>query len=253
MLNTELSTNSSPAILAIIDKVAADPQCNFDKVEQLLSFHCTMLEREASQSYAEAMALCQAEMPAIATDSENTQTRSQYASLDTIVINTKSIYTRNGFAISFGTGSADKDGDIRVTLEAMHNGGHSKHYHIDLPPDLAGIKGTVTKTNIHAAGSTFSYAKRYLFCMVFNIAVGEEDTDGVPAQSSCTVDQATQIDNLCEATGKTQEDCFALLNEKFKTHYDGMAHLTQSHAQYMIERLNYSLNKTKGSAASENN
>jgi len=64
-----------------------------------------------------------------------------------------------------------------------HSAGHTRKYWVDLPLDQAGIKGTVNKTPMHATGSTFSYGRRYLVVMIFNISVIGEDDDGVAAGS----------------------------------------------------------------------
>ena len=60
----------------------------------------------------------------------------------------------------------------------MHEAGHTKRYHVDLPIDSTGIKGSVNKTGVHANGSTYSYARRYLTMMIFNVVLTNEDNDG---------------------------------------------------------------------------
>lgn len=57
----------------------------------------------------------------------------------------------------------------------MHEAGHTKRYYVDLPIDSTGIKGSVNKTGVHANGSTYSYARRYLTMMIFNVVLTNED------------------------------------------------------------------------------
>lgn len=59
-----------------------------------------------------------------------------------------------------------------------HVGGHCKRYEGDFPLYKAGAKGNDNKTAIQATGSTFSYARRYLTYLIFNLTVADEDTDG---------------------------------------------------------------------------
>lgn len=174
----EVVVDNAAPILSIIQQVASDPNSDVDKMERLLKMHNDMVDRDALQAYMVSMKECQSEMPIVARDTENKQTNSSYAKYESIITKTLPIYTGCGFSISFGTDISPIQGYVRITAELMHSGGHSKDYFVDLPPDGAGIKGTVNKTGVHAAGSTFSYGKRYLFCMIFNIAIADEDNDG---------------------------------------------------------------------------
>ncbi len=47
-----------------------------------------------------------------------------------------------------------------------------------MPADGKGAKGGDVMTKTHAVGAAKSYGKRYLLKDIFNIAIGEEDTDG---------------------------------------------------------------------------
>ena len=239
-------SNSAP-ILAIIQQVAADPNSDVDKMERLMAMHIGMVERDSIAAYKKAMSLCQSEMPAVVKDSTNTQTSSSYAKFETILMTTQPVYTSHGFAISFGTDISPIPGHIRITAELMHQAGHSKDYFVDLPPDGSGIKGVTNKTGVHAAGSTFAYGKRYLFCMIFNIAVADEDNDGVARQQSQLVyisaAAAVEIGGLAKEVNKTEEECLAYINKQFGVNCDQLANLTDQQGQALIDRLNISLSK----------
>ena len=245
-LQPAAADNAAP-ILALIQQVANDPNSDVDKMERLMAMHIDMVERDAVQAYKKAMSICQSEMPIVVKDAVNDQTDSLYAKFENILITTQSTYTRNGFALSFGTDLSPINGYIRITCEVMHMCGHSKDYFVDLPPDLTGIRGTANKTGIHAAGSTFSYGKRYLFCMIFNIAVANEENDGTggPAAQISYISEAdeAEIVKLCKATSKAVESCFAYLNKQFGTNYDSLSNLSPEHGTVMINRLEISLAK----------
>jgi hypothetical protein len=148
-----------------------------DKMERLFAMHQTMLKGQAETVFNAALARAQARMGPVATNATNTQTTSRYAKLAAINKVITPIYTEEGFAISFDTADSPKDGYLRTIAILSHSGGHSRTYHIDMPPDEMGAKGTVNKTKVHATGSTSSYARRYLVCMIFNVTT-EDDTDG---------------------------------------------------------------------------
>jgi hypothetical protein len=67
---------------------------------------------------------------------------------------------------------------MRVLCHVSHSAGHERTYQIDMPADGKGAKGGDVMTKTHAAGAAASYGMRYLLKMIFNLAVGEDDTDG---------------------------------------------------------------------------
>lgn len=175
------TSNSTGNLLTIIENAASNEHVDADKMMKLIDVQERIYDKNAQIAFNKSMALCQQEMPTIVKDAENQQTNSKFAKYETIIINAKPVYTKHGFSLSFGTDTSPIEGHIRVTCEVMHESGHCKNFYVDLPPDQAGIKGTVNKTAMHATGSTYSYGKRYLFCMIFNIAIANEDDDGVKA------------------------------------------------------------------------
>ena len=87
------------------------------------------------------------------------------------------IYTAEGISISFDTADSPTVGLKRIIAIVSHSQGHSRHYHLDIPLDDAGAQGKVNKTAVQATGSSNSYARRYLVCMIFNVTT-EDDNDG---------------------------------------------------------------------------
>jgi len=162
-------------------------------------------KNEARKAYAADMVRCQKAMPAVIADSPNDQTESFYAKLGKITAAITPIYTKHGFSISFGEEIAAKEGDIRITARVMHKLGHGETFFYDLAPDLAGIKGSVNKTPIHAKASSTTYAQRYLTKMIFNLAILSEDDDGNAAGGTApgriTEEQGMELDALVSENG----------------------------------------------------
>ena len=165
------------ALLDAIARAAADPATDMDKMERLFAMHQTMVKQDAETAFNAAMSRAQAKMQPVLKNKDNTQTASKYADLAVIVDAIKPIYTDEGFSISFDTAEAPRENYLRVIAIVAHKGGHSRQYHLDLPPDETGAKGTVNKTRVHATGSTNTYARRYLICMAFNVQTFD-DKDG---------------------------------------------------------------------------
>jgi hypothetical protein len=121
---------------------------------------------------------CQQQMKRIATDMENPQTRSRYASYAQIDRTIRPIYTEEGFSLSFGDGEPIAPEFIRIICYVSHVDGHTRMYHKDMPIVTTGPKGNDVMTKVHAHGSADQYAKRYLVKDIFNLAIGEDDDDG---------------------------------------------------------------------------
>jgi len=170
--------NENQAMLDMIQQVALNPNIDVEKLRAVMDMKLEMFNRGAEIEFNAAMARAQNEMEPVVRTAHNKQTNSKYAVLENIIEQLSPIWTRHGFALSFGTADCPTENYYRVECELTHSAGHSKRYHADLPSDITGIQGSVNKTGIHGFGSTMSYGRRYLVCMVFNVAVKTEDDDG---------------------------------------------------------------------------
>jgi hypothetical protein len=168
-------TSQSGTLLQAITAAATNPQLNIENVERLFALHQQMVAREAEAAFNDAMARAQAKMRPVANNAYNSQTQSRYAKLAAIADAIVPLYTAEGLSVSFDTEDSGKPEWYRTVAHVSHSGGHTRHYHLDLPLDEAGAKGNVNKTKVHAAGSTSSYARRYLLLMIFNLSTHDDD------------------------------------------------------------------------------
>lgn len=171
-------SSEAAALIQVISKAASDPAVDVNKLERLMAMHERITAREEEKAFNAAMALCQGEIGQVATDADNSQTRSKYATyakLDSVL---RPVYKKHGFALSFGEDVCEKPDTVRVTCIVSHVGGHSRKYHRDMPADGKGAKGGDVMTKTHAAGAAGSYGARYLLKGIFNVAIGEYDNDG---------------------------------------------------------------------------
>jgi hypothetical protein len=139
--------------------------------------HQALQKQQAETAFNGALAEAQAEMTTVVKNKLNEFTKAKYADLDAIINAISPIYTRHGFAVSFNTEDCEDKAVLRVVAILSHAGGHSRTYKLDAPLDDAGSGGKITKTKIQATGSTNSYARRYLICMIFNVTTAD-DNDG---------------------------------------------------------------------------
>lgn len=162
----------------MFERMARDPSVDVDKLERLIAMHERVQARNAEGAFNTAMSLAQTALGRVAADSDNSQTHSRYASyaaLDKVI---RPVYTSHGFALSFDTADGAPEGCVRVQCYVTHSGGHSRTYRADMPADGKGAKGGDVMTKTHAFGAATQYGMRYLLKMIFNVAIGEADTDG---------------------------------------------------------------------------
>jgi hypothetical protein len=190
-------------IMAVIARAASDPSTDVDKLDRLLGMYERITGHQAQQAFDTAMSAAQSEMRRIAADSNNSQTKSRYASFAAMDRALRPLYTKHGFGLSYDTGEGAPEGCVRVVCRVSHNGGDRREYHVDMPADGKGAKGGDVMTKTHATGAALTYGQRYLLKLIFNIAVGEDD-DGNgagPDAARITDEQADEIQALIESVG----------------------------------------------------
>ena len=175
--------DNNAALITMIERAAINPDVDIEKMERLLQMHERIQMRQAETDFNASMTGAQSVMGRISADATNPQTRSNYASYGKLDSVLRPIYTEHGFALSFDTGEVEGE-VVRVICRVSHRGGFSREYHVDMPADGKGAKGGDVMTKTHATGAAMTYGMRYLLKMIFNVAIGEEDTDGNKQKSN---------------------------------------------------------------------
>ena len=197
--NQVVSVSESATILQVIQRAAADPQCDIEKMERLMQMHERFQSRQAEQQYAEALASMQQELPSIAERGDAAK-RYTYALWEDINEALKPILAKHGFALSFRIPRNDKGVEVEGVLS--HRAGHSERTSILLPADTSGNKNAV-----QAVASSVSYGKRYTAGALLNFTTHGEDDDAFSSVGQSNIDQQVVIDLLervSEATDKDQ-------------------------------------------------
>jgi hypothetical protein len=200
----------------MIERVVLDPQASVDKLERMLALRNEEVENtrrraredaafEAQRAYYTAMSACQAELPVVTKNRNNTHTKSTYADLAAIEEQAMPIIHRHGFGVMFQPCGYNELGELQIKWRITHDAGHSESDTAGIPVDGAGSQGKVNKTGTQAFGSTATYGRRYLLCMLFNISTGD-DRDGNAiangrAGDLITEDQAKTIRAVIEEVG----------------------------------------------------
>lgn len=180
-------------MLAMIQHVVENGG-DVEKLRELLTLKREFDADMARKAFHEAFAACQAEIPAVLRNKDNKQTQSRYADLAAIEAVAAPVIARHGLAVRFFPVKSDMAEHYGVDCIVSHRQGHSESYHADVPADGAGLKGNANKTATHAFGSTMSYGRRYLLCMIFNIATTDDDDGNAAAKGSANISEAQYVE-----------------------------------------------------------
>lgn len=193
------------ALIQAIERAAVNPAVDVDKMERLFALQERMFAKNAEVAFNEALAAVQSEMPKIRRNRKNGQTESTYADLEAVTDAAAPVYTKHGFALSCTQEDCPTEGRMRVVCFCSHRAGHTRRYQYDASLDMTGLKGNQNKTPIQGEGSTFSYARRYLTALIFNLTLTDEDNDGQSAGEFITDKQAADLQALAEEVGANRE------------------------------------------------
>ena len=196
-------------MVSMIERVVMDPTIPLDRLKEMLSMKERLEdraredeERQAKKAYFAAMSKCQEELPVVTKNKKNTHTNSIYADLAAIEQQAMPIIHKHGFAVSFQPDGYNEKGELLIKWEISHEAGHSRSDVAGIPVDAAGSQGKVNKTGTQAFGSTATYGRRYLLCMLFNISTGDDKDGNAPPppedETTITLEQAQTIRNALQ-------------------------------------------------------
>lgn len=193
-------------MVSMIERVVMDPGADLEKLERMLAMKERLDAEAARRAFSDAMADCQADILPVAKNKSNNQTQSKYADLAAIYAACKPIVASHGFSFSTFPATTEKAGMMAVRWTLRHKGGHEERGTAEVPLDDKGMKGTANKTQTHAFGSTASYARRYLFSMIFDVATSDDD-DGQAAGRGepISVGQYDELRQLIDQAGITEQ------------------------------------------------
>lgn len=203
----------SATILQVIQRAAADPSCDLEKMERLMAMHERFEAKSAQTEFNASMAAMQCDIPSIAERGEG-HNRKTYATLEDINDVIKPIMQRYGFAMSFRV--EHKAEGVSVTGVLMHRAGHREETTMLLPTDTSGGKNAV-----QAVASSVSYGKRYVMCAMLNISTRGEDDDGYAAAPVATITEAQAKairDMLAKCKPETQDGFIKMYGEPEMIH-----------------------------------
>jgi hypothetical protein len=189
------------ALLRVINRAAADPEIDFDRLDRLLGAYERTLAREAEAKFNAAFAKLQPRLPVLdelgQIEGPDGEVQATYATWEDTVDAIRPILARCGFSLSFKTGPASA-GFLTVVGVLRHEGGHKEEAELKLPADTSGGKNPV-----QAVGSTVTYGQRYVAKMLLNLTSRGDDDDGAAAGET-----SAELSAIVEINGLTDRSAF---------------------------------------------
>lgn len=189
VVNVPSRVQSPSSMLAVIERVALDPAADVAKLERMLDMKERLddraredARRDAERQFYADLVAAQSAIPVVVKNRKNTFNNTAFADLAAIEDAAMPIIRQHGFSVSAKSVPGADDGSQRIIFRVAHRLGHVDEFQDDFPLDNQGTGGKASKTNIQAKGSTVTYARRYMLCAYFNIAIA--DSDGAPKQTA---------------------------------------------------------------------
>lgn len=194
------------ALLSAIVEMAKDKTVDADKLEKLLAMQERMEGRQAEAMFNQALHAAQQEMPRVAKNGTirlgEGKGQIAFATFEDMDSALRPIMQRHGFSLSFDMQMKDGGGAV-ITGTLRHSEGHAKTASIPLALDTG-----PGRNNLQAMGSTFSYGRRYVTEMFFNIVrTGADDNGKLGGTKFITEPEADELRRLCKEVGR-QEGAF---------------------------------------------
>lgn len=163
-------------------------------IEKLMGLQERWEAGNARKAFDEAIAAAKAEIPPIQRNATGHNSK-KYADFAAIAKVVDPILGKHGLSYRFRTNQGER---IAVTCVLSHKAGHSEETTLSGPADSTG-----SKNPIQAIGSTLTYLQRYSLVQMLGLAASNDD-DGSAAAGKPTIteQQADQIRDLLEASGK---------------------------------------------------
>jgi len=178
MNSKDADVNPQNESMALIKSAIDNPDCQPEKLREMLVFMKDLEAHGAKKEFNTAMHAAQMAMPVVVKDATNSHIGNSYAKLDTVAKAIKPVYTEHGFSVSFGEDVCERPDWILIIATVRHIGNHVETYKRFAPIDDKGARGGDAKTKLHGCQSSMSYMQRNLLCSIFGVTVSDTDDDG---------------------------------------------------------------------------
>jgi hypothetical protein len=203
------SISSGQGLLAVIERLATNPQLNIDVFDRLLAARREEEDRENVRAFNAALAAAKGELAPVLKTREvdypskregGSRTKYKYETFADVARAVDPTFSRHGLAYRFSV--AQQGDNVSVTCIVSHADGCSDTTKLEGKVD----PGSTGMSMVQALGSALTYLQRYSLRAAIGLAAALDD-DGRGAGGTSpkiTVEQANELQKLFEETGRSQ-------------------------------------------------
>lgn len=190
--------STSPSTPMAMLQRAVESGATVETLDKLLALQERWEKAQGRKSFDAAISAAKTEIPVVIRNRIG-HNQKRYADFAAMARAVDPVLGAHGLAYRFRTVQDDKN--IRVTCVLSHRDGHYEETTLAGPADTSGNKNA-----IQAIGSTLTYLQRYSLTQALGLAAADDD-DGNAAGigETITQEQADQIGDALEASGKSRE------------------------------------------------
>jgi hypothetical protein len=200
-------------LLAMIERLATNASLNMDVFDRLLAARREEEDRAAKRAFNAAISLAKGELSPVLkthdvdfTSAKGTRTRYKHETFADVAKVVDPVFARYGLSYRF---RVQQQGDLaKVICVVSHADGYSEENPLEGRVD----PGASSMNMVQALGSLLTYLQRYSLRGAIGLAAGVDD-DGRAAggqAAKISAEQAKELEDLIEATGRSQVRLFRL-------------------------------------------
>ena len=196
-------------LLAMIERLATNPQLNIEVFDRLLAARRSEEDRAAERAFNLAMSVAKGELqPVLKTRDVDFQsqrpgaarTKYKYENFADVAKVVDPVFAVRGLAYRF---AVEQQGDMaKVTCIVSHADGYSERVKLETKVD----PGSTGMSMVQALGSALTYLQRYGLRAAIGLAAAVDD-DGRGAGGTSpkiSIEQANELQKLIDETGRSQ-------------------------------------------------
>ena len=192
-------------LLAVIERLATNPQLNLEVFDRLLKARHDEEDRAAKRAYLDAKAKAKGELPPIIKThlvdyphkDGRGRTRYKYEDLFDITQVVDPILAKHG--LSYSHRVTQNGPKITVTCIFSHADGYSEEFPQDGVEDTSGQKSANQSIT-----STITFMQRATLKQALGLAAGRDDDGADGSSPKISIEQANELQKLIDETGRSQ-------------------------------------------------
>src|SRR4029077_3242551 len=202
------ASGGGSGLLAMIERLATNPQLNVDVFDRLLAARRSEEDRVAERAFNAAMSQAKGELQPVLKTHEvdypskrdgGARVKYKYEAFADVARAVDPVFARYGLSYRFSIAQQGKQ--VTVTCIVSHADGYSERTKLEGEAD----PGSTGMSNVQALGSALTYLQRYSLRAAIGLAAAVDDDGRSASGPALQIDaaQAAELRKLFDSTGRS--------------------------------------------------